>query len=403
MQNVGEKSTIIEIRNKKDAFLRHFFVFVSMMLTLLNATTPNDPYLLYQEVVQKIKEESLPPFNEKRLMESCLDGMVSSVDKNGRYLNEEEYETLYLSSKPVAGVGLFIAQKRNRILIKSVVDHSPAHKANLQKGDEIIQIDGVLVRDLDFEDVVSALRGPPNTKIKLMVIKANSTKPVELSLMRKVVNVDLINSLMFENDIAYIKISSFAQDTLPSLLEAISYLYEAQHHKINGMILDLRSNPGGMFSSGIAVTSLFLEKEKPIISVKSRHKEDKKQYKNTPQDYEGSEYVDKIEALSFLKNVPLVILVNADSAGSSEIVSSVLQEYNRATVIGVPTFGKDTFATLFPLSTNTSAVKFATARWCTPKGKSVWPSGVIPNIEINEESEEEDLPLAEALKVLQKK
>lgn len=372
------------------------------MLTLLNAT-PNDPYLLYQEVVQKIKDESIHPFDEKRLMENCLDGMVNSVDKNGRYLNEEEYETLYLSSKPVAGIGLFIAQKRNRILVKSVVEHSPAHKANLQKGDEIIQVDGILVRDLDFDEVVSALRGSPNTKIKLIVQKANTSKPIELSLTRKVVNIDLISSLMFENNIAYIKISSFAQDTLPSILEAIKYLYEAQHHKINGMILDLRDNPGGIFSSGIAVTSLFLEKEKLIISVRSRHKEDKKQYKNTPQDYEGSEYVDKIEALSFLKSVPLVILVNADSAGSSEIVSSVLQEYNRATVIGVPTFGKDTFATLFPLSANTSAIKFATARWYTPKGKSVWPSGVIPNIEVNQENEEEDLPLQEALKVLQKK
>jgi len=382
--------------------LRRFFVFVSMMLTLLNAT-PSDPYLFYQEVVQKIKEESIHPFDEKRLLDSCLDGMVSSVDKNGRYLNEEEYETLYLSSKPVAGVGLFIVQKRNRILIKSVVDHSPAHKANLQKGDEIIQVDSVLARDLDFDEVVAALRGSPNTKVKLMVLKANTSKPIELQLMRKVVNVDLISSLMFENNMAYIKISSFAQDTLPALLEDIQYLYEAQQHKINGMILDLRDNPGGIFSSGIAVTSLFLEKEKLILTVKSRHKEEKKQYKNTPQDYEGNEYTEKIEALTFLKSVPLVILVNADSAGSSEIVSSVLQEYNRATIIGMPTFGKDTFATLFPLSTNTSAVKFATARWCTPKGKSVWPSGVIPNIEINQGSEEEDPPLQEALRFLQKK
>ncbi|MBP1682392.1 MAG: prc1 [Proteobacteria bacterium] len=382
--------------------MRRFFVFVSMMLTLLNAT-PSDPYLFYQEVVQKIKEESIHPFDEKRLLDSCLDGMVSSVDKNGRYLNEEEYETLYLSSKPVAGVGLFIVQKRNRILIKSVVDHSPAHKANLQKGDEIIQVDSVLARDLDFDEVVAALRGSPNTKVKLMVLKANTSKPIELQLMRKVVNVDLISSLMFENNMAYIKISSFAQDTLPALLEDIQYLYEAQQHKINGMILDLRDNPGGIFSSGIAVTSLFLEKEKLILTVKSRHKEEKKQYKNTPQDYEGNEYTEKIEALTFLKSVPLVILVNADSAGSSEIVSSVLQEYNRATIIGMPTFGKDTFATLFPLSTNTSAVKFATARWCTPKGKSVWPSGVIPNIEINQGSEEEDPPLQEALRFLQKK
>jgi len=169
------------------------------------------------------------------------------------------------------------------------------------------------------------------------------------------------------------------------------------------MVLDLRDNPGGMFTSGIAVTSLFLEKDKMILMVKSRHKEDKKQYKNTPQDFDGTEYTGKIEALSFLKTVPLVILTNSDSAGSSEIVAAVLQEYNRATIIGTPTFGKDTFATLFPLSTNTSAVKFATARWSTPKGKSVWPTGVIPTIEINQRDEEEDVPLQEALQFIQKK
>jgi len=372
------------------------------MITMLNAT-PSDPYQFYQEVAQKIKEESIQPFDEKRLMESCLEGMVRSVDKNGQYLNEADYETLYLSSKPVAGIGLFLTQKRNHVYVKSVVEHSPADKANLQKGDEIVQIDNALVRNLTFDEVVSALRGSPNTKIKLMALKAKSSKPIELQLTRKVVTIDLISSLMFENDIAYVKISSFGQDTLPSLLESISYLYESQHHKINGMILDLRDNPGGMFISGIAVTSLFLEKEKLILMVKSRHKEDKKQYKNSLQDFDGTEYADKIEALSFLKTVPLVILVNGDSAGSSEIVSAVLQEYNRAAIIGTPTFGKDTFATLFTLSSNTSAIKFATARWSTPKGKSVWPSGVIPTIEINQRSEEEDIPLQEALRFLQKK
>ena len=387
---------------KKGYFLRHVFCFLVLMVMTLHAA-PSDPPQLYQEVVEKIKEESIQPFDEKRLMESCLKGMVKSIDKNGQYLNEDEYETLYVNSKPVAGIGLFLTQKRNHILVKSVVEHSPASKANLQKGDEIVQIDGTLVRDLTFTEVVSALRGYPNTKIKLMTLKVNSSKPIEVQLTRKIVTVDQMSSRVFNNDLAYVKISSFAQDTLPSLLETISYLYEMQHHHINGMILDLRDNPGGMFISGIGVTSLFLEKEKMILLVKSRHKEDKKQYKNELQDFDGAEYASKIESLSFLKTVPLVILTNNDSAGSSEIVAAVLQEYNRATIIGTPTFGKDTFATLFPLSNNTSAIKFATARWSTPKGKSVWPTGVIPTIEINQREEEEDIPLQEALQFLQKK
>lgn len=381
-----------------------FLYIVIVVVSLLNANSVStDPYQFYQEVVQKIKEESIHPFDEKRLLDSCLEGMVNSIDKNGRYLNEEEYETLYLSSKPVAGVGLFLTQKRNRIFVKSVVDNSPSHKANIQKGDEIVQIDGLLVRDIGFDRAVAELRGLPNTKIKLVIVKAKSSKPIELQLTRKVVNVDLISSFMFEHDIAYVKINAFAQDTLAVLLDDINVLYEAQNHKMSGMILDLRDNPGGALNGGIAVASLFLENDKLILTVKSRNKDEKKQYKNTPQDYEGSEYTEKIESLGFLKTIPLAILVNADSSGSSEIVSAVLQEYNRATIIGTPTFGKDTFATLFPLSSNTTAVKFATARWSTPKGKSVWPTGVMPNIEINQGNEEEDIAMAEALKFFRKK
>ena len=382
-------------------FLGVIFLFLSM-LHATNAPT-YDPLSLYQEVVQKIKDESINPVDEKRLMTRCLDGMVNSVDQNGRYLNEEEYETLYLSTKAVAGIGLFLMESHNHIFVKSVVEHSPAQKLNLQKGDELIQIDGVLVRDLSFEEVVAAFRGAPNTKVKLAILKPNSSKAIEVQVMRKVITIDHITSLMYEGDIAYMKINSFAQDALLEMLEDTQYLYDVQHYKISGMILDLRDNPGGYFMGGIAITSLFLEKDKLIINVKSRHKEEKKQYKNTPQDYDGVEYAEKIEALSFLKTIPLVVLVNNDSSGSSEIVASVLQEYNRATIIGTPTFGKDTFATLFPLNTTSSAVKFATARWSTPKGKSVWPSGVTPNIEVIQESEEDDRPLSEALRILKKK
>ena len=379
-------------------FLGLFFIIASMLLA-----STNDFPSFYQEIIQKIKEESINPLDEKRLMESCLNGMVGSIDKNARYFNEEEYDTLYVSSKPVAGVGLFITQKRNRIYVKSVVAHSPAHKANLQKDDEIVQIEGMTVRDKDLEAIVSELRGAPNTKIKLSLLKMGSSKPVEVQLTRKVIDTDLVTSLMFEESIAYIKVASFVQDGLKEMIEDIGYLYSVQNKKMSGMILDLRDNPGGFFMTGIALTSLFLETDKVIINVKSRHKEDKKQYKNRAEDFEGTEHAQKIEELSFLKTIPLVILVNNDSAGSSEIVASVLQEYNRATIIGTSTFGKDTFATLFPLSTNTSAIKFATARWSTPKGKSVWPSGVVPNIEVVQESEEEDAPLQEALKFLKKK
>lgn len=375
------------------------------MVTFLCAanTSLQDPYATYQEVVQKIKDESIGTFDDKKLLDSCLEGMVKSVDKNGRYLNDEEYETLYVNAKPVAGIGVILAQKRNRFYVKSIIDYSSAQKAHLQEGDEIIQIENTLVRDLNMDEVIALLRGAPNTKVKVIVMKKNSSRPTEFALMRKAVNVDMVTSLMYDGNIAYIKISSYVNDAIHEMLDDIKYLYDTQHKKLNGMVLDLRGNPGGMFMNGIAITSFFLESDRVILNVKSRHKEDKKQYRNSPQDFEGLEYMSKVEALPFFKTIPLVVLIDGDSAGSSEIIASVLQEYGRATIIGVPSFGKDTFATLFPLSTNSSAIKVATARWTTPKGKSVWPNGVIPNIEVHHEYEDQDRALSEALKIIQKK
>lgn len=386
--------------------MKHLFwsILALSLATLASAQSPSvkEPYSLYQEAVQKIKEETIVPFNEKKLLDSCLDGMVKSVDKNGRYLNEEEYETLYLSSKPVAGIGLFLTQKRHRIYVKSVVNDSPAEKAMIQKGDEIVQIDATLVRDLDFDEAVAMLRGSPNTKLKLTIVKANQPQPIELQVMRKMLAMDTLSSFMFQGNIAYVKLMTFNQETVSKFLDEVASLYENQNHKMDGMIVDLRDNPGGVINSGIAFSGLFLENEALLITVKSRHKEEKKLYKNLPEVYEGADMNAKKEALTFLRKVPLVILVNNDSAGSSEIVASVLQEYHRATIVGTPTFGKDTFSTLFPLSTTPSALKFATARWSTPKEKSVWPNGVIPDKEVAYEHAENDSALHEALRVLQK-
>ena len=338
-------------------------------------------------------------------MDSCMEGMINSVDKNGRYFNEEEYETLYLSSSPVAGIGIFLAQRRHHIYIKSVVDHSPAQKANLQKGDELVQIDNLLVRDLSFEEAVAELRGAPNTQVKITILKANSSKPIDVQLVRKEVSLNLITSLLYEGNLAYVKISSFTQESLPEILEDLKYLYETQDkHAMRGMVLDLRDNPGGVINGALAIAGLFLEKDKVLLNVKSRHKEDKKQYRNRLEEYEANDYAAKIESLSFLKTIPLVVLVNRDSAGGAEIVASVLQEYARATVMGTTTYGKDTFATLFPLSTRVAAIKFATARWTTPKGKSIWPNGVVPTIEVHQDSDaQNDNVLQEALMFLKKK
>ena len=375
-----------------------FLWMVMLLLSCANAAnTTLDTNTIYQEAAQKIKDEALFTSDDKHLLRGCLDGMVRSVDKYGRYINEEEYETLYLNSKPVAGVGLFLTQKQNRIYIKGVVDDSSAQKAALQKGDEILQIDTVLVRELSLDAVISMLRGSPNTKVKLSILKANQSKPQEVSLLRKSVSIETLSSVMFQGGIVYIKINSFNQETLSRFLEELTTI-QGMNKPLNGMILDVRDTPSGTLNQGLALTGVFLKNDQILVNIKSRHPEDKKQYKNTQQDIEGSEtYAPQIEALPFLQTIPLVILINHDTAGSSEVVASVLQEYHRATIVGTASYGKDTFANLFPLSTHTAALKFSAVRWSTPLGNSVWPNGVSPNIEISSEKDDESV-LQEALK-----
>ena len=368
--------------------------------SLLKASDDAENFSLYKEVIQKIKEESINPVDESKLMNGCLDGVISAVDKGGNYYNEQEFEHLFSTATLTARLGMHIVQHEGHIVIKSVLLNSPAFKAGLKSGDEILKIGTINLRHVDREDAIMALKGYPNTKVKLSILKAGTQRASEVTLMRKVIDENKIVSKTIDNHLMYIKIISFEAETLKNILDDIETL--SRDHQ-EGIILDLRNNLGGILSSGLAVTSLFLPNESVLINVKSRNKEDKKQYKNTVLDFEGSGFEERIKKMKFLKTIPLVVLINQDSMGSSEIVAAVLQEYNRALIIGQPTFGKDTFATIFPLGNQRTAMKLATARWTTPKGKSVWPSGVIPNIEVDEETAEEDFALQMALTVVTKK
>lgn len=393
------------LKKSKGVLLRiKFFIVCSALLTMnIMAFAASDEFALYKEVVQKIKEESINPVDEKRLMDGCLDGVINLVDKNGNYYTEEESETLFSPSRLTARTGIKISQQRNHVIVNVVLENSPAAKSGIQKGDEIFKIDGVSLRHMGIDEVIQALRGAPNTKLKLTLLKEGSQKPVEISLVRKVINADLITSRIVNENIAHIKMNSFGPNSLGEILDDMEKLQAGCHGKIKGIVLDLRDNPGGVLNSGLAIASLFLPNDVVIINVQSRQKEDKKQYKNNPADYEGTAYISKIESMKFLKTVPLVVLVNGDSEGSSEIVASALQEYNRATIVGTSTFGKDTFATVFPLVTKQSSMKLATARWTTSKGRSVWPNGVIPHVEVLEEKGKEDVQFEEALHVFNTK
>lgn len=381
-----------------------FFYMIVLCLGLngsfLEASGDSENFSLYKEVIQKIKEESINPVDESKLMNGCLDGVINAVDKGGNYYNEQEFENLFSTSTLTARSGIHIVQHEGHIVIKSVLLNSPAAKAGLKSGDEILKIGDINLRHLDREDAIIALRGYPNTKVKLSILKVGAQRASDVTLTRKVIGENKIISKVIDNHLMYIKIISFEAETLKNILEDIETL--SQESK-EGIILDLRDNLGGILSSGLAVTSLFLPDESVLINVKSRKKEDKKQYKNNPSDFEGIGFEERIKKMKFLKTVPLVVLINQDSMGSSEIVAAVLQEYNRALVIGQPTFGKDTFATIFPLGNQRTAMKLATARWTTAKGKSVWPSGIIPNIEVDTETSEEDFALQMALTVVTKK
>jgi carboxyl-terminal processing protease len=264
------------------------------------------------------------------------------------------------------GLGIEVTMEDGLIKVVAPIDETPAAKAGIMANDIITHLDDEPVQGLTLNQAVEKMRGPVNTKIKLKVMRKGQDKPVEVAITRDVIRVRSVRSRL-EDDVGFIRITQFNEQTTEGLKKAIADLSAQAGDKLKGFIIDLRNNPGGLLDQAISVSDAFLEKGE-IVSTRGRNAEETQRFNSRAGD--------------LTKNKPIIILINGGSASASEIVAGALQDHRRATVIGTRSFGKGSVQTIIPLGTNNGALALTTARYYTPSGKSIQAQGVTPDIEV---------------------
>jgi carboxyl-terminal processing protease len=339
-----------------------------------NALTPTDD----AEVKGKLALEDLRSFvtafnhirnayveevDDKTLLQNAIKGMLTELDPHSNYLEPETYEDLQVNaSGEFGGLGLEVGLEDGFIKVISPIDDTPAQKAGMESGDLIIKIDNQPVKGLGLGEAVKKMRGPKGSSIDLTVVRQGVPQPIEVTLIRDIISVVSVRSQVLEDNYAYLRIAQFQGNTGTDLKKNLAKLKQEQ--SINGVILDLRNNPGGVLQAAVEVVDAFIE-EGLIVYTQGRIRESASRFEARAGD----------ETFSW----PLVVLINGGSASASEIVAGALQDHNRAVILGTNSFGKGSVQTVIQLS-ETRGIKLTTARYFTPKGRSIQAQGIVPDI-----------------------
>lgn len=328
---------------------------------------------IFGEVMERTKAQYVEEETDKKLIESALNGMLTSLDPHSSYLNEEDYKYMNeQTSGKFGGLGIEITMENGVVKVVSPIDDTPAAKAGIQAGDFITDIDNETVIGLTLNEVVTKLRGKPGTKVKITV-RRSGEKPFDVDLTRDIIKIKSVKSEIKNDDILYVRISAFNEDVDKDVKDAMQNAQKKLKNKLAGMVLDVRNNPGGLLDQAVKVSDLFLERGE-IVSTRSRNEEDTIKYSATPGD--------------IAKGLPIVVMINEGSASASEITAGALQDHHRAVILGQKSFGKGSVQTVIPLR-NKGAMRLTTARYYTPSGRSIQAKGIEPDIEVKQAKLEE--------------
>ena len=320
-------------------------------------------------IEKKYVEDTAP----EDLIYGAMRGMLISLDSYSQFLSPDEYKELLVDTEgEFGGIGIEITIKDGLLTIVSPIEGTPGWEGGLLPGDVIVKIDGELTKDINLQEAVKKLRGQPGTKVDLTVWREKTRATVEIPIVRGIIHIqDIKRALILEDNIAYIRIAEFRESTAIDLDKA---LRDLQKEGMKGIILDVRSNPGGLLYSAIEVASRFLPGGDVIVSTKSKT-EDEKIFKALPSSVRITE-------------IPMVVLIDQGSASGSEIVAAALRENKRAVLLGETTFGKGSVQTIIPLSDG-SALRITTSKYYTPNGVSIHEKGIEPDISVPREIVEE--------------
>lgn len=321
---------------------------------------------IFGDVFERVRAQYVTVPEDKNLVKNAINGMLASLDPHSSYMDPKESEDMQVQTKgSFGGLGIEVTMENELVKVITPIDDTPAAKAGILSGDLIAKIDGTEVRGLTLEEAVDKMRGEVNQPIKLTILRPKVDKPLEITIVRDVIKVKAVK-FRVENDVGYMKITSFTEQTFGDLDAAIKKIKtDIPADKLKGFILDLRNNPGGLLDQAVSVSDTFLEKGE-VVSTRGRDPQNIKRFDSGPGDS--------------IDGKPLIVMVNGGSASASEIVAGALQDHKRATVLGTKSFGKGSVQTIIPLGEANGALRLTTALYYTPSGKSIQGKGIIPDI-----------------------
>jgi carboxyl-terminal processing protease len=322
---------------------------------------------LFGDVFEKIRSDYVEKPDEQKLVEAAINGMLTSLDPHSSYMDAKSFQDMQVQTRgEFGGLGIEVTQEDGLIKVVTPIDDTPASRGGILSGDIITAIDGENVQGLTLNQAVDKMRGAPNTAVTLKILRGAKKEPQDIKLTRAVIQIKSVRSHQEGDDIGYIRITQFNEQTGDGVANAIKkFQADIPADKFKGYILDLRNNPGGLLDQSIAVSNAFLDRGE-IVSTRGRNADESMRYNAHPGDIS--------------KGKPLVVLINGGSASASEIVAGALQDHKRATILGSRSFGKGSVQTIIPLGQNNGAVRLTTARYYTPSGRSIQAKGIEPDV-----------------------
>src|ERR1700722_9027377 len=321
---------------------------------------------LFGDVFEKVRSDYVDEVSDDTLVEGAINGMLTSLDPHSNYLNAKNFTDMKVQTRgEFGGLGIEVSMENGLIKVVSPIDDTPAARAGLKPGDLIPHLDGSPVQGMTLPEAVEKMRGPVNSEVTLK-IRRTGKDPFDVKLTRATIKIQSVRSHLEGNDIGYIRITSFNEQTDVGLENAMKNLKQQAGSKLAGLVLDLRNNPGGLLDQAVAVSDAFLEKGE-IVSTRGRRADDAQRYNAHTGDISGG--------------LPMVVLINGGSASASEIVAGALKDHHRAILLGTKSFGKGSVQTIIQLPGH-GAIRLTTARYYTPSGRSIQGEGVPPDITV---------------------
>ena len=322
---------------------------------------------LFGDVFERIRAEYVEPVSDRDVIENAINGMLQGLDPHSSYMNPRSFRDMQVQTRgEFGGLGIEVTQENGYVKVISPIDETPAARAGVRPGDIITHLNGQSTLGLTLQEAVEQMRGERGTQIRLTIRREGERNPVEIAITRDVIRPQVARFRLEGNDIAYVRLSAFNEQTEAALRRAISTMRQQAGGNLRGVVLDLRNNPGGLLDQAVQVSDDFLDQGE-IVSTRARRAEDGQRWNARQGD--------------IAQGLPMVVLINSGSASASEIVAGALQDHRRAVIMGVKSFGKGSVQTVMPIQ-GQGAIRLTTARYYTPSGRSIQATGIEPDIEV---------------------